>query len=331
MTWSGSQGAMSMDWQTTLSPLRSGTPRYRSSASDSLRWDGFEHRKGDIVVDTPPKCGTTWMQMCCLVIVHQSPVLPAPLGELAPWVDTVLGPPGRAHELLASQAHRRVMKTHTPLDGLPALEARVTYVCVARDPRDALFSLNDHRANTNRDAFQAARIQGLGAEEAAARLMPAPPEDPAERFWAWVDDDREPAESHGSGDSLRAILHHFRTFWDHRNAPNVALFHYADLWRDLDGQMRRLATLLGVEPGDETWPELVAATQFEAMKRNADMVAPGLTHDHWIDPAAFFRKGGTHRWRGVIDDADMPRYEGRVNELVPSDLASWVHHGWLGP
>lgn len=301
--------------------------RYRSFAADSARWAGFEHRDGDVVVDTPAKCGTTWMQMCCLVIVHQTPTLPTRLPEISPWVDTVLGPPGRTHQLLAAQAHRRVMKTHTPLDGLPRLDDRVTYVCVARDPRDALFSKNDHQANTNREAVQAARVEGLGAEEAAARTRPPMPTDAVAQFWAWVENDNE---FESSNDSLRAILHHVETFWDHRHASNVELFHYSDLLRDLDGQMRRLARVLGVEADEDVWPELVAAAEFEAMKGNADSLNPGLTANHWIDPKGFFSKGGTGRWRGVIDEADMPRYEGRVRELVPTELAAWVHHGWLG-
>ena len=37
--------------------------RYEASMYDSNRWDGFELRPGDIIISTPPKCGTTWTQM----------------------------------------------------------------------------------------------------------------------------------------------------------------------------------------------------------------------------------------------------------------------------
>ena len=33
--------------------------RYEASMYDSNRWDGFELRPGDIIISTPPKCGTT--------------------------------------------------------------------------------------------------------------------------------------------------------------------------------------------------------------------------------------------------------------------------------
>ena len=35
---------------------------YRNAAMDNARWTGFEPRTGDILVCTPAKCGTTWMQ-----------------------------------------------------------------------------------------------------------------------------------------------------------------------------------------------------------------------------------------------------------------------------
>jgi hypothetical protein len=38
---------------------------------DSSRWDSFERRPGDIIICTPPKCGTTWTQMICALLVLQ--------------------------------------------------------------------------------------------------------------------------------------------------------------------------------------------------------------------------------------------------------------------
>jgi aryl sulfotransferase len=37
--------------------------RYRTVMYDSARWEGFSFRPDDIVITTPPKCGTTWTQM----------------------------------------------------------------------------------------------------------------------------------------------------------------------------------------------------------------------------------------------------------------------------
>jgi len=54
------------------------TLRNEGRVFDSSRWDGFELRPGDIIVATPPKCGTTWTQMICALLILQEPELPVP-------------------------------------------------------------------------------------------------------------------------------------------------------------------------------------------------------------------------------------------------------------
>jgi hypothetical protein len=114
--------------------------RYQSEDEDSGRWRGFEFRPGDIVISTRSKSGTTWMQMICALLVLQEPELPVPLAELSPWLDWLPVPREEVYAHLDAQRHRRFIKTHTPLDGLP-LDARATYIVVARHPLDAAVSL----------------------------------------------------------------------------------------------------------------------------------------------------------------------------------------------
>ena len=61
--------------------------RYEGIVFDSSRWGGFELRPGDIIISTPPKCGTTWTQMICALLILQEPELPLPLDTLSPWID----------------------------------------------------------------------------------------------------------------------------------------------------------------------------------------------------------------------------------------------------
>ena len=114
--------------------------RYQSEDEDSARWDGFEFRTGDIVISTRSKSGTTWMQQICALLIFQTPELPAPLGRLSPWLDWLITPREQVVARLEAQQHRRFIKTHTPLDGLP-LGERVTYIVVGRHPLDMAVSL----------------------------------------------------------------------------------------------------------------------------------------------------------------------------------------------
>jgi aryl sulfotransferase len=114
--------------------------RYHSIIADSARWNDFELRAGDIVITTPPKSGTTWTQMLCALLVFDGPAFPAPLEKLSPWLDMLNRPLDEVKALYGAQTHRRFIKTHTPLDGLP-FRRDVNYVVVGRDPRDVAISM----------------------------------------------------------------------------------------------------------------------------------------------------------------------------------------------
>src|ERR1700677_538611 len=126
----------------TLKPAAPAAPLRRYTAPDegSARWWGFPSRPGDIVVSTRSKSGTTWVQMICLLLVFGRPELPDRLGRLSPWLDWLVEPEADVFARLAAQTHRRVIKTHTPLDGVP-LHPRVTYIVVGRHPLDVAVSL----------------------------------------------------------------------------------------------------------------------------------------------------------------------------------------------
>src|SRR5215216_1642013 len=71
----------------TMADSHAPRTRYRAIIADSSRWDGFAFRPGDVVISTPPKCGTTWMQMLCALLIFDGPAFPAPLDDVSPWLD----------------------------------------------------------------------------------------------------------------------------------------------------------------------------------------------------------------------------------------------------
>ena len=284
---------------------------YTSSDDDNRRWVGFPFREGDIVISTRSKSGTTWMQMICALLVFQTPDLPAPLAELSPWLDHTVEPLPVVLQRLEAQRHRRFIKSHTPLDGLP-MDPRATYVVVARHPLDMAVSLYHQGANMNR-----ARVAELTGTEA-----PAPVERPDLHDWlvAWVERDVTPQQSL---DSLPGVMHHLVDAWA-RRGERVLLVHYDDLVTDLPGTMRWLAARLGIDVPADRLPELVAAARFDAMRRRAAFLAPdrlGVLKD----TDRFFRSGISGTGMEVLEPAEIARYEERVAGLAPPEIVAWLH------
>jgi hypothetical protein len=293
--------------------------RYQNIMVDSARWERVALRPDDIIISTPAKCGTTWMQTCCALLLFQTPELPRPMAELSPWVDMLTWPIDELVTLVEGQQHRRFLKTHTPLDGLP-WSPDVTYIVVGRDPRDVALSWDDHMANMDLGRVFTARIEAVGMDGLDPSMTPPVfAADPIDRFWHWVDVD--------SGDpltGLSSVVHHLDSFWQRRDESNIVFFHYADLRDDLEGQLRRLAGVLGVDVPDALWPALVKAATFSEMKQRADLLAPDTVHEIFQSNDAFFKQARNGAWRDVIGE-DSARYDARVASLASPELVAWLH------
>ena len=296
-------------------PLR----RYQHPVFDTSRWQGFASRPGDILVCTPYKAGTTWMQMICALLVFQRPELHLPLAEISPWLELRAAPADETHRIYDAQDHRRVIKTHTALDGLPWLP-QATYISVQRDPRDIFMSMLNHIQNANPEADAIFLREMNESDEAPPPL----PEDPDDFFQMWLSNGSFAWESDGA--PYWSVFRHGFSFWAHRDQANVTMVHYSDLKADLEGQMRRIAEVLGIKVAEAKWPELVEAARFDSMKKNADRTAPDTNFKMWKSNSQFFNKGTSGQWQGVLSDKSLELLD-QVTALYPQDYINWLFNG----
>jgi aryl sulfotransferase len=333
--------------------MRPAPSHYRSPDEDSGRWLGFRFRPGDIVISTRRKTGTTWMQMICALLIFQAPELPDSLWHLSPWLDNRVVPLEFQYGQLAEQQHRRFIKTHTPLDGIP-LYPEVTYIVTARHPLDTFVSLCRHNeiighppegagpppppkhlAGRPRPPMPGGPPRPDGRHrppQPPARPMPplmpttvpAPPMSPEmlhDAVLGWIADDDDPRRNL---DSLPGVLWHLSDAWARRGDPNVLLVHYDDLIADLEGQMRWLAGRLGIAVPENAWPALTQAATLKRMRDSAESIVPrppGVVEE----PSSFFRRGTSGAGREILSDDEMAGYYARAAQLAPPDMLEWLH------
>jgi len=287
---------------------------YTSPDEDSSRWIDFPFREGDIVISARSKTGTTWVQMICALLVFQTPELPDSLSNLSPWLDWLITPSADVYAQLAGQDHRRFIKTHTPLDGLP-VDPRVTYIVTGRHPLDMAVSLYHQGGNLDRGRIR--ELTGQPDSEPTSDYRP-----PLHQWLlGWIEQDVDPKDSL---DSLPGVLWHLTDAWNRRAIQDVVLLHYDDLVNDLDAEMRRLASWVGIPVSEETWPALVEAATFAQMRARADSIAPdpsGILKDQ----KAFFRRGSSGAGSEALTKVELDHYYRRASRMAPRDLLEWLH------
>jgi hypothetical protein len=262
-------------------------------------------------------------------------------------------PIGFQYGQLAEQQHRRFIKTHTPLDGIP-LHPGVTYIVTARHPLDTFVSLCRHNeiiGHPPEGSGPPPPVKHLAGRPrppmpgrphmpddrhkpptSPARLMPppmpatvpAPPLSPEmlhDALLGWIADDDDPRRNL---DSLPGVLWHLSDAWAKRGAPNVLLVHYDNLLADLEGQMRWLAGRLGIAVPENAWPALTQAATLTRMRDSAESLIPtppGVVKD----AASFFRRGTSGAGRETLSDEEMAGYYARAAQLAPPDMLEWLH------
>jgi aryl sulfotransferase len=287
---------------------------------DSGRWSAYKPRSGDIIIGTAPKVGTHWMLQIVSLLVFQSPE-PRDLA-FAPWLDAqFLAPLDEVLKKIESQAHRRILFTHLPLDAMPIYD-EVKYIHVARDGRDACMSLLNHVSNMTTGHLDRIVENGRDGDSAMRieRAMRESRRGPREFFLNWIEEGTTPDRADWFFDTERS-------YWSERHRPNLLLVHFNDLKTNLSGEMRRISAFLDIPVNEAFWPNLVEAATFDSMKRNGAQILANLEHLFLGGHETFLHKGTNERWRDVLTDADLELYEKHARTALSPGLFNWLRNG----
>lgn len=279
---------------------------------DSTVWNGFRFRDDDVVIATYGKSGTTWMQQIVGQLIFGG-ADELPVHDLSPWLDLRVPPKEVKLSALEAQTHRRFIKTHLPVDAL-VFSPSAKYIYIGRDGRDVVWSFHNHHTKANEHWYAA-------INDTPGRIGPPidrPHPDVLTYYREWFDRDGHP---------FWPIWENVRSWWEIRHLPNVHLVHFANLKKDLAGEMRRIADFLDIAVDAARWPTIVEHCTFDHMKKNAARVTPlgGMIFDGGGD--SFINKGTNGRWRDLLTAEDCAAYEARAREELGDDCAHWLETG----
>lgn len=282
---------------------------YLGPVTNTDIWDEFQLRPNDVIVCTPPKCGTTWTLNIVMMLIHGRVVPDAGNREEAPWLDCGFRDRKAIAAKQASLTRRRCLKSHTPMDGI-SYGLEPTYIVVYRHPIDAHFSFRSHVENM----------------KDAGPLLEMFPDDIRAGFNRFVEG---PVTDTGTDDlTVHSIIRHYQQARVREGKGNVHFFHYADLSKDLHGQIARLARILEIDLPPEILTALTEANTFANMRKVVEASERRFHKDSpFVDQAKFFASGTSNKWEGRLSDNELARYQERCASLLSPENAAWLNWG----
>jgi len=287
---------------------------------DSTHWYGFVPRPGDIVIASPLRSGTTWLQTIVANLIWQDGQLPKPVHYLSPWLDARAMTHTTTLDRLEHQFHRRFIKSHLPLDAMPYF-SEVTYLVLGRDPRDQFMSLWDRQhTHTGQDAANPWRPDAIGHD------VSLPTYETTRAFWSdWISRGWFPWESEGY--PYWSSFYHAQSWWAFRHLPNISFVHYGDLLKDPRSEIRRIANVLGIAIDEGKFDGICERTSFRHMRENFGDINPSMM-EKWQGVAqSMINKGTNGRWRDVLTPDDLTLYDAAVARCDMPECARWLETG----
>ena len=236
-----------------------------------------------------------------------------------PWIEILTRPGMPVQELVnrvenMSVERPRALKTHAAPPVLPYVEPGgdkdVRYIVVCRNPEEALVSFKPFLEKHTDQWYQ------LWEVPKAALTRPD--------FSAFYHEVIDPM---GISDALFGFL---TSWWPLRDKPNVLFLHFADMKKDHEGSIRKIADFIGAQPTDDEWRAITEYTSFPWMKRNGTKFdATTATDVPVLEPCAMVRKGESG---SAKDDGMTPEISEHLrvvgSHICPDEHARrWFYEG----
>lgn len=260
------------------------SPRVKTRA-----FQGYQPTARDVLVCTYSKSGTNWGLQIAYQIAHRGRGEFGYIHDVVPWPDAPLPDIVDLYDeatFRGAPTGMRVIKTHVESHYVP-YHSDAKYIVIVRDPKEIFVS-----------SYFFSRGMLPGGE-----MMP-----PAD----WLDMFLSDHFPYGSW------AEHLAGYWPWRTRPNVLFLTFDEMKADLEGTVRRIAGLMGVELAPEELARVVEQSSFPAMKRDNHKFAPlaPFPFNKLLRQPEMIRKGERRGSAELL----TPEQQGRIDRYMQAEL-----------
>lgn len=217
-------------------------PYFDFGIASKMKW-----RDGDIIINAGAKSGTNWAMNIVYQLLSEGDGEFESLYEKVPWLEFTEYPGQKTEERVQRWNEfqgRRVFKSHLPAAHLP-IQPNLKYLILCREGKEVVNSFLPF-INNHTDEFR--------------------------KLW------NIPLKFNSFDEVLdfMEVTNFYHTFctswWPHRCKENVLFLHYADLKKDLAGNIRKIANFLEIPIDEAKFPKILEHNTFQWMAEHGDQI-----------------------------------------------------------
>ncbi len=235
----------------------------------------FIARPTDILITTPPKAGTTWMQQILYQLHSDGDTNFTSIDEVVPWLE--IQREGKSWQDILQHFETfpepRIFKTHCTAEQTPGI-GTAKIILTSRDPRDCCVSFYHHLMNMT--------------DEARSNKQIPCPASFDEHVDMWLE--------------FAAWYRNVRSWWPYFDQPKVLWLRYQDMKQDIETNIDRIIAFLRLDISAEHKEKVLEHSSFEWMKAHDEKFS-GQGGDKKIKifkPGKFIRQGKVGRYHDLM-------------------------------
>jgi aryl sulfotransferase len=266
----------------------------------------FTARSTDVLITTPPKAGTTWMQQILHQLRSGGDSNFSSIDEVVPWLE--IQREGKSWQQILQHFETlpepRIFKTHCTAEQTPGIGI-AKIILTSRDPRDCCVSFYHHLMNMT--------------DEARSNKEIPRPTSFDEHVEQWLE--------------FAAWYRNVKSWWPYHDNPKVLWLRYQDMKNDIESSIDQITTFLDWKITDEQKQKVLEYSSFDWMKAHDEKFSNQGTNNQGenktqvFKPGKFIRQGKVGKYSELMSDEQEQRILEKAKNMLEPECLRFLELG----